>query len=197
MRFSCSKTIVDDHVSIAAPFNDQQQLEFAALVLDYPCMQTRRFVLMALATSLIACAPPDLDPSARTTVIMVRHADRAGDILNETGVARANALPSALKDYKLDGIYSPDIKRNLDTARPLSEATGLAVSITPKEFAARQMTRDHPEGTTVWIGNKGNLRDIWAELGAPGPAPQEYGEIGVIELRPGSPPNVTRLFVEP
>lgn len=112
-------------------------------------------------------------------------------------MARAEALPGALAGYELDGIYAPDIQRNLDTARPLSETTGLPILITPKEFAARQMTADHPDGTTIWVGNKGNLRDIWAELGAPGPAPQDYGEIGVIELNGVGRPTVTRLTVTP
>lgn len=172
-------------------------LENQRLTVDYANMLTRRLFCLSLPSFAAACAQSGLDPSARTTVIMVRHADRAGDILNDKGIARAAALPDALVAYDIDGIYSPDIPRNLDTARPLSEATGLPVSITPKEFAAAEMTSNHPNGTVVWVGNKGNLRDIWAELGAPGPAPQEYGEIGVIELQGGGVPVVTRLIVEP
>lgn len=165
--------------------------------MDYLAMITRRNLLLSVTCMLVACSSRDVEPTARTTIIMVRHADRAGDDLNPTGIARAEALPAALKDFALDGIYSPDIKRNLDTARPLSQATGLPVTITPKEYVAADMTANHPDGTAIWIGNKGNLRSIWAELGGSGPAPQEYGEIGVIQLQGGAPPVVSRLTVTP
>ncbi|WP_300060971.1 histidine phosphatase family protein [uncultured Roseobacter sp.] len=161
-------------------------------------MHRRTFALGLLALSaLAACAPREVDPAARTTVILLRHADRAGEILNAQGEARAANLSLALGDYSLDAIYSPDIARNLQTAEPLSQARGLPITIIPKERAGARMTRDRPEGTVVWVGNKGNLRTIWAELGAPGMAPQEYGEIGVLTLRPGRTPEVARLQVQP
>ena len=156
-------------------------------------MITRRLFLAAAPLALAACASQGIPAGARTTVIMVRHADRAGDVLNSTGLARAAAMPALLEDYPLDAIYSPDIARNLETAAPLSEATGLDVTIVPKELAAARMTRDFPEGTVIWIGNKGNLRSIWDELGGPGSAPQEYGEVAVLELLDNGARRVTRL----
>ncbi len=160
-------------------------------------MITRRTLIAALPLGFAACTLPDVAPSARTTVIMVRHADRAGEVLNSKGVARAAAMPAALARYDLDAIYSPDIQRNLDTAAPLAAATDLPVTIIVKEQAGARMTADYPDGTVVWVGNKGNLRTIWEELGAPGEAPQEYGEIGVVELLGSGGRRVTRLTVDP
>lgn len=157
----------------------------------------RRFLGALAAAPLAACTTGSVRPSARTTVILVRHSDRAGDVLNTLGHARSEALPGALASYNLDAIYSPDIFRNLQTAAPLSKATGLPVTIITKEEAAARMTRDHPGGTVIWIGNKGNLRTIWEELGGTGPAPQDYGEIGVIELQSLGRRAVTRLRVDP
>ncbi|MGZ2256139.1 histidine phosphatase family protein [Roseobacter sp. A03A-229] len=159
----------------------------------------RRLVCLGLlsAAGLAACAPAGIRPDARTTIILVRHADRAGEVLNAQGEARAANLSDALSAYDLDAIYSPDILRNLQTAAPLSQARDLPVTIIAKERAGAQMSRAYPDGTVIWIGNKGNLRTIWEELGAPGDAPQEYGEIGVITLQPGGPPQVTRLQVLP
>ncbi len=152
--------------------------------------------LLAIA-ALAACAPAGVAPTARTTIILIRHADRAAEVLNSTGEARAQNLSEALGDYPLDAIYSPDILRNLQTAEPLAIARDLPITVIPKEQAGARMSRDHPDGTVVWIGNKGNLRTIWAELGAPGDAPQAYGEIGVVTLQPGDPPQVRRLQVLP
>ncbi len=150
---------------------------------------------LTMCTLLAACTPQSVPYSARTTVILVRHADRTGEILNTQGLARAARLPQALADYELDAIYSPDISRNLQTAEPLSKALDLPVTIIPKERAGATMTRAYPEGTVIWIGNKGNLRTIWAELGGTGEAPQAYGEIGVITLQSMGRRQVTRLTV--
>ncbi len=113
------------------------------------------------------------------------------------GLARAANLPQALVDYELDAIYSPDIARNVQTAEPLSEALDLPITIIAKERAGAKMSRAHPDGTVIWIGNKGNLRAIWAELGGTGEAPQAYGEIGVITLQSMGRREVKRLEVTP
>ncbi|WP_299780814.1 histidine phosphatase family protein [uncultured Roseobacter sp.] len=159
----------------------------------------RRAFLTGLAACavLTACTPQSIPSSARTTVILVRHADRAGDILSMQGLARAANLPQALVGYELDAIYSPDIARNVQTAEPLSEALDLPVTIIAKERAGAKMSRAHPNGTVIWIGNKGNLRAIWAELGGTGEAPQAYGEIGVITLQSMGRREVKRLEVTP
>ncbi|MBW4709777.1 histidine phosphatase family protein [Roseobacter sp. YSTF-M11] len=173
-------------------------LDYGAELFHCDDMLTRRVLLKCLvAVPLAACAVRGIPSSARTTVIMVRHADRAGDDLNSIGLARAANLPEALAPYQLDAIYSPDIARNLQTAAPLSQATGLPVTVIHKEYAGSTMTHAHPDGTVIWIGNKGNLRTIWSELSAPGEAPQEYGEIGIVELQNGGVRQVTRLTVSP
>lgn len=168
-----------------------------------PGGETTRMIRRAFLTGLTAwpllaaCTPQSVPYSARTTIILLRHADRAGDILSTRGLARAANLPQALAGYELNAIYTPDIARNLQTAEPLSKALDLPVTIIPKERAGATMTRAHPEGTVVWIGNKGNLRTIWAELEGTGAAPQAYGEIGVVTLRSMGRRQVTRLTVAP
>lgn len=157
----------------------------------------RRDVITGLCTfaALPACTPQTVAPTARTTVIMVRHADRTGDVLSKRGKARAANLPQALAGYEIDAIYSPDIARNLETAMPLARTLGLPITVIAKERAGAQMSRAHPDGTVIWVGNKGNLRTIWQELAAPGNPPQNYGEVGVITLDPRGQRRVTRLTV--
>lgn len=155
----------------------------------------RTAISLILILLISACTTPTVPKNAETTVIAVRHADRDGEYLNSKGKARANALPEAVAEYQIDAIYAPDIARNIETAKPLSEALGLPITLIPKENAGAQMTRDYPDGTVIWIGNKDNLRSLWTELNAPGPAPQEYGELFVVNMRGNEPPTVTRLFL--
>ncbi|MEO9898060.1 MAG: histidine phosphatase family protein [Paracoccaceae bacterium] len=155
------------------------------------------FILMMVLTVLSSCTYGKVPRGAETTVILLRHADRAAEVLNSKGIARANALPSALASYDIDAIYSPDLKRNLQTAAPLSKATGIPVTTLADEFAAARMPRNFPTGTVVWVGNKGNLKSIWDSYRATGVAPLEYGDIGIIELHKGRAAKVVRLRFEP
>lgn len=155
-----------------------------------------RFAIsLTLILVISACTTQTIPQDARTTVIAVRHADRDGEYLNSKGKARANALPAAVAEYQIDAIYAPNIARNIDTATPLSEALDLPITLIPKEYAGARMTSDYPDGTVIWVGNKDNLRSLWAELKAPGPAPQDYGELFVVEMQGSATPTVTRLFV--
>jgi 2,3-bisphosphoglycerate-dependent phosphoglycerate mutase len=63
-----------------------------------------------------------------TTVILVRHADRAGslDELNAAGVVRAQELERVLGEAKVSVIYTSTANRTKQTANPL--ATQLAIS---------------------------------------------------------------------
>lgn len=150
----------------------------------------RRLLALAALAPLAACAGGDpVRPG--TTLIVLRHADRSGLDLDSTGRARARALVAALEGYEIDAIYAPDIRRNMDTARPLAEARGLTIRNIPPTGIAAQLTAAHPGGTVVWIGNRDNLRALWAELGADGPPPVEYGDLFIVETTAGAP-RITR-----
>jgi hypothetical protein len=88
-------------------------------------------------------------PGTTTTVILLRHADRSvgSDELNDKGRERAEALVGAVSGMGVTAIYSPDVKRNLDTrvgrlarvharSRPCSPprlpATGCSISMNPR-----------------------------------------------------------------
>jgi hypothetical protein len=75
----------------------------------------------------LALASLDLrQPSATTTVIIVRHAERnTGEDppLNPEGEARAQALASALSIAGVTGIFTTPYLRNQQTAVPLAAAT--------------------------------------------------------------------------
>ena len=101
----------------------------------------RQFLALGGTALLAACAsggahvaiPPG------TTLIALRHGDRDGENLTDKGHARAAALVEALKGMPVDAIYSPGIKRNLDTAAPLATARGLTVQRIPAENPAARL----------------------------------------------------------
>ncbi|WP_236016525.1 histidine phosphatase family protein [Salipiger abyssi] len=120
--------------------------------------------------------------AADTTLYITRHGDRSGsdELLNEQGQARARALVAALEGEPLDAIYSPGIQRNLDTAAPLAEARGLTIERRPQEAPTARLASEAAGRAAIWIGNKGNIAEIWEVLGLPEPVGLEYGDLTVL-----------------
>lgn len=135
-------------------------------------------IIFALFLALAACgAPKEVVFPDDTTMIILRHADRTDENLNELGVERAKSLVGALDGVNIDVIFSPGIQRNLDTAAPLAEARGLKVRRVPMENPANRLAKRGEGKTFVWIGNKGNLKSIWKSFGLPSVPPLEYGDL--------------------
>lgn len=145
-------------------------------------MKRRQFLALPLAVAagalLTACtgAPPGL----HGRLIVLRHADRTGSMLNEKGVARAAVLPDALADLEIDAIYTTPRQRNIDTATPLAQARGLAVKNLIASGAGSRLLSAHPGQTLVWVGNQENLPLLYAELGVAAKPPVQFGEIHVL-----------------
>lgn len=162
-----------------------------------------RILGVALASGLVACTPIQVrsKPGTTTTVILTRHADRdkESDQLNAKGRERALALIEAVRGMGVTAIYSPNEKRNIDTARPLAQALGIEITITPEmavfvaEEIAKDMLEQHAGGVIVWVGNvSGNLHAIYHHLGGVGEPPLEYGELFVLTLYDNAPVRVEK-----
>lgn len=169
---------------------------------------TRRFlaVLPFAFLALAACdttqtanltAGTFLQPTLKKdiTLIALRHADRdaGNEELNATGRQRAQALPATLRDYPIDAIYAPGFKRNLDTAAPLADARNMSVQNIPADSIAAQLAKEPDHNSVVWIGNKENLTKLWADTGAPGEPPLNYGEVFVVQFYKDKPAWVSQL----
>ena len=159
-------------------------------------MNRREVILTAGAAVLAGCAPTSGKLTPGTKLILIRHADRAGDELNSKGRARAQAMVTALDGIPIDMIYAPDILRNRQTAAPLSQARGLAVTLIPSELLLHRMATEAAGRTAIWIGNKDNLLSTFEALGASGPAPVEYGDVAILEPTALGGVSVTRSRVE-
>lgn len=149
---------------------------------------TRRKVLalpLVAASGGLLAACTGAPPGLHGRLIVLRHADRTGPMLNEAGVARADRLPEALADLPIDAVYTTPRQRNIDTATPLARARGLRVHTLLATGAGTRLLRAHPGQTVVWVGNRRNLPLLYLELGVRAKPPVQFGEIHVLTFPGG------------
>ena len=124
-------------------------------------------------TKIVPCEGPV------TTIIVVRHADRAGtaDSLSTAGVERANDLAQATKMANLRAIYVTDTRRSRDTAT----ATAAMAHVTPEVYSAKEydelvkrILKDHAGQAVLIVGHSNTVPDIIRAAG--GPQVAEIGE---------------------
>ena len=139
-----------------------------------------------------------------TTVILVRHAEKAGpsgDVpLSEAGAARANELARVLGSVKLDAIYTTPYERTRQTAAPLAAKVGVEpIEIdADKTYAAEmvKLIREKHEGETLLVvGHSNTTIDVIRALGAAAEAMPDstYDDLFVVTLVAGAPPKLLAL----
>jgi 2,3-bisphosphoglycerate-dependent phosphoglycerate mutase len=122
----------------------------------------RIVALLFLFVSSVLAADP-------TTVILVRHAEKAGksgDVpLSEAGVKRAHELARVLAGVKIDAIYTTPFHRTRQTAAPVAGPRHLEpIEIDSKEVAAR-IRKEHSGGTVLVIGHSNTTPEVIRDLG--------------------------------
>lgn len=142
-------------------------------------------------------------PGTTTTIILTRHGDRdaMSKELNDKGRLRAEALVKAVGNMKITAIYSPDKKRNRDTAKPLAKHLGIKtimVGSSPnvKEVTNTMVTK-HSGSIVLWVGNTDNLEEIYSRLGGEGPPPVSYGDLYIVKVKDSGNSDVTRRHYGP
>ena len=115
---------------------------------------------------------------AATTVILVRHAEKAameGDMpISEAGTMRANELARVLADARISAIYTTQYRRTNDTVAPLAKALKLEPRKmqTGKTYASEivRTIREKHAGETVLVADHSNTTvDVLRELGMEDP----------------------------
>ena len=159
----------------------------------------RIILVVIIAFGIISCNRPQ--PSS-TTVLIVRHAEKASDAedspLTEAGIARAQALVRVAADAGVSAIYSTQFKRNRETAQPLAERLGIAITEVPVNLQnpgdygktlAREIILKHPGQTVVVVGH-GNTIASTVE-GLTGRAASlgdiQYSDLFVVAVPPAGP----------
>jgi broad specificity phosphatase PhoE len=130
--------------------------------------------VLLLVVIALACGcdsslpPPNFDP---TTVILVRHAEKAGheadSPLTDEGKLRAEELAFMLADVRLEAVYSTPYKRTLETAKPVAEQHQLSVIEYSEKDARKFLTavqNAHRGGTVLVVGHSNTIPGLANEL---------------------------------
>jgi broad specificity phosphatase PhoE len=157
---------------------------------------------LALATYVVACSR---DATPASTVILVRHAEKADDgddpDLTEAGRARAKALAYTLGELEIKAVYATQYMRTQETARPLAESLGLGVTVVQASSdyvgeMASLIRHEHAGEIVVVVSHSNTVPAIIDALGA-GPAPaiadHEYDDLFVVTIEPDGRSNMLRL----
>jgi broad specificity phosphatase PhoE len=137
-------------------------------------------LLRLLAVAAVLAMPAVAVPAGAqaTTVILVRHAEKAvaapGDndpVLSEAGLARAQALRDALADAGVQAVIVTPYKRTRLTATPAMEQRALqpqVVATTPTHVAdVAKAVREHKGKTVLVVGHSNTIPAIVGALGGP------------------------------
>jgi phosphohistidine phosphatase SixA len=170
------------------------------------------FVLIVSCTTTPDDAPtPNIQsaPGTKTTVVLLRHGGRDPDAegsdppLTRRGRKRAAELPAAIGDLGVTAIYCPNLKRNIQTAQPLADHLGLKITtisirrlFNPEKLARElldEFINKHADGVVVWIGNLGNLAEMYKLVDGTGDSPTTYGLICIVTISDIGPPRIKKI----
>jgi broad specificity phosphatase PhoE len=127
------------------------------------------------------------------TVILVRHAERAGGMstdveLSDAGRCRAEALAKMLVDAGVKRIYISEVARTKQTAEPLAKKLNILPTVIPaKDLSGlvAHLRNGSPDGITLVVGHSNTVPDIIGQLGGgsvPPIADNEYDRMFVVTL---------------
>lgn len=158
----------------------------------------RRIQVVIIYTAIAVCLAWFFESQATTTVIFVRHAEKAveegGDPgLSEAGHARAAELARQLVDADVvagvDAIYSTSYRRTEETARPTADALGLAVTsydAANTETIMDEIVRTHKGKIILVVGHSNTVPELIANMGASKKVPAideaEYDNIYIVTI---------------
>jgi broad specificity phosphatase PhoE len=149
--------------------------------------RSSRFPFLTVLLALLALAPAHVaGQEPTTTVILVRHAEKAVEPSHDpplapAGAARARALVEAAGQAGIQAIYTTQYTRTRDTAEPIAHELGIQVEVMPVsgelraaslQFAER-IRRNHAGQTVLVVGHSNTVPALIEALGA--------GSVGAIQ----------------
>lgn len=159
----------------------------------------RRLQIIIIYTAIAVGLAWFFESQATTTMIFVRHAEKAlipvdDPGLSTEGQARAAELARQLVDADvvagIDAIYSTDTRRTMETARPVADALGLEIRTyrnqDDDEPVVDAMVKAHKGRIILVVGHSDTLPTMIAALGAskkvPPIAENEYDNLYLISI---------------
>lgn len=138
------------------------------------------------------------ESQATTTVIFVRHAEKAAEPeddpgLNEAGQLRAAELARQLVEADVvagvDAIYSTSYRRTEETAQPLAAALSLPITsydASNTETAMDEIVRKHKGKIILVVGHSNTVPALIGNMGASKKVPEihddEYDNIYIVTI---------------
>jgi broad specificity phosphatase PhoE len=139
-------------------------------------MQRLSFALLALAIGVL---PVAAQGTKETTVVLVRHAEKAATPaddppLTAAGEARARDLWTAIRDAGVSTVITTQFARTRETAQPTASALGVTPTVVPATSPTHVQNvvaeiRQHPGHTILVVGHSNTVPLIVEALGAKRP----------------------------
>ena len=161
-------------------------------------------IAFALLAGLAADCPAQAAPAA-TTIILVRHAEKAAEPaadppLSIKGDVRVANLLQLLKDADLRAVVSTQYVRTRATARPVAAEHGIVPEVLDASLSAAA-TRDsilarHRGQTVLLVGHSNTIPALVEAFGAPRPADicdAGYDNAFVVTVPASGPASVVHL----
>ena len=162
--------------------------------------------LLALALVTASCSHRTTNP---TVVFVVRHAEKAGGggedpPLTDAGLRRAQALVQAVEFANIRAIYTSQFIRNHETAKPLSDKTGVPVTEVPVnlyqpgdygQLLAKEILAKHAGECVIVVGHQNTVPGVIQGLSGqtvPGLRDTEYGSMFIIVIPGDGTPRLIR-----
>lgn len=165
-------------------------------------------LIVASFLNLLVAATLAAGTADVTTVILVRHAEKAPaaamvtDVpLSEAGAARAKELARVLGGMKIDAIYTTQYLRTRQTAEPVAKQAGVEpIAITAGASYAADLAdiirTKHVGQTVLVVGHSNTTPDILGALGIASPPPipdSAYDDLFICSIPAGAAPRLMAL----
>ena len=158
----------------------------------------RRIQVIIIYTAIAVGLAWFFESQATTTVIFVRHAEKAAAPaddpgLSEAGKQRVAELKRQLVDADvvagIDAVYATPYRRTEETARPVAEALGLPVNsydAADTEAIMEYIVREHKGKIILVVGHSNTLPALIGNMGAskkvPAIAEDEYDNLYLVSI---------------
>ncbi len=158
----------------------------------------RRIQAIVIYTAIAVGLAWFFESQATTTMIFVRHAEKAGLSEDDPGLSvagqrRAAELARQLVDADvaagIDAIYSSPYRRTKETVQPVADVLNLPINIydpSDNEAVLETILKNHKGEIILVVGHSNTLPTLIADLGAsklvPPIAENEYDNIYVIAI---------------
>ena len=158
----------------------------------------RRIQIIVIYTAIAIGLAWFFESQATTTIIFVRHADKAATPADDPGLSpagqrRAAELTRQLVDADVvagvDAIYSTPYRRTQETVRPLADALDLPINIydaSDTEAVLERILKEHKGKIILVVGHSNTVPVLIANLGASKKVPpiheDEYDNIYIISI---------------